>query len=176
MPTTVDGLYQLATDFLTVCEDSLTMTAAGVPDRSYVSPSAPAFDCCPFLSVHVAGLTEEATSPLAPPPVLGRRTEFGRLNLATLVATIVRCSPQLDESGLAIISSAEAVAQTVLQDGWALWCGLSHAITCEAFKDLCSFVHVDRGTSIPEQGGCVGWQFTIRAELEGIPNPGCGSS
>jgi hypothetical protein len=176
MSTTVNGLYELAGLFLDVCEDALSTTVGGTPTRSYVAPARPAFDCCPFLSVHVANITEETTSPVAPPAATGRRTEFGRLNLVGLVATIVRCAPEVDEQGLGIVSSIESVAQTVQQDAWALWCGLAHAIQCEEFSDLCSVVHVDRGVSIPEQGGCVGWEFQIRVQLEGIENPGCGSS
>jgi hypothetical protein len=173
---TVSSLYDLAAEVLTVSQDCLATTAAGTPAISYVSPATPAFDCCPALIVHVQSLTEETTSPLSPAPATGARAgSFGRINLAQLVVSALRCAPRLQNDGSVLVADKQAVALEVLEDGWALWCGFAHAIQCGSFQGLCSDVHFDRGQSINEQGGCVGWQFNFRAMIEGIPNPGCGS-
>lgn len=45
MPSTIETLSEYADSLLQVCEDSLALTAEGVPPRVYVSPGIPAFDC-----------------------------------------------------------------------------------------------------------------------------------
>lgn len=175
MPSDVTSLNDLAQLVLTTARACLATTAAGAPTTYYVAPASPAFDCCPALIVHVAALTEESTSPLSPAPATGSRTKYGRINLANMVVTALRCAPRVQADGSVLTADIEAVALEVQEDAWALWCGFMHAIQCETFLDLCSDVHFDRGISINEQGGCVGWQFNFRAQIEGIPNPGCGS-
>lgn len=175
MASDVTSLTDLAQSLLVVAEASLATTAAGTPDIAYIDASTPAFDCCPAVIVHVQQLTEEATSPLFPTPVTGMRAQYGRVNLATLVVTALRCAAKPERDGSVLIADKEAVAVMVQEDAWALWNGLYHAIQNEVFSDLCSIVHFDRGASIPAQGGCVGWQFVVRAELAGIPNPGPGT-
>lgn len=128
-----------------------------------------------MLAVHVQALSEESTSPLAPAPASGTRASYGRLNLATLIVTIVRCAAEVHEDGSVDSAAIEVVAAQVQEDGWAMWNTLYHAIQNEVFGDLCSDIHFDGGRPIEEQGGCVGWQFQIRAEIGGIPNPGTGT-
>ena len=173
MASDVTSLSDLAQALLTVAEDAIATTTAGGIERSYISPAAPAFDCCPFLSVYVSALSEESTSPLSPAAAPARRASYGRVNLATLVITAVRCAPTLPSDGLPTIADIEAVAVQVQEDGWALWNGVYCAIQNEQFEDLCSFIHFDSGRAIPEQGGCVGWEMILRAQIEGIP---CGPS
>lgn len=167
-PTTITGLTDLADLFLTTAEAALAATTAGTPSLSYVSPAAPAFDCCPALIVHVAALGEEATSPLSPLPSTGMRDKYGRIIVAQLVATALRCAPKVQSDGTVKTTDIEAVAVEVQEDAWALWNGITCAIKNGTFEDLCSVVHIDRSASINEQGGCVGWQFAIRAEIGGI--------
>jgi hypothetical protein len=170
----VDGLYQLSQLTLSTAATCLATTDAGAPTLQYVSPAAPAFDCCDAVIVHVAALTEENTSPLSSTDT-GHRASYGRINLATLVISALRCAPLVKANGTVDQASIEAVAKEVQQDAWALWCGFYHAIKNGTYKGTCEIVHFDRGTSIAEQGGCVGWQFILRAELDGIPNPGPGT-
>jgi hypothetical protein len=168
-PADVTTLSDLADLLLTVSLGALQTTTAGAPAISYVSPAAPAFDCCPALILYVAALTEETTSPTAPIAATGMRGKYGRISLATYVILALRCAPKVSNTGVVLTSDATAVAHAVQEDGWALWNGVSCAIKNEVFEDLCSIVHIDRGQVIAEQGGCVGWQFTIRAEIPGIP-------
>ncbi len=165
----VTSLTQLAQTVLTVAEGCLATTTAGTPARSFYAPGAPPWDCCPALCVYVSRLSEEVTSPFSPPIATGHRTQFGRLNLVTLVVLATRCDTEsLDAAEI------EAVADMVQEDGWALWNGFYDAIRDGEFQDECSDIHFDLGQAVPasptQRGGCVGWQFTFRAQLGGIPN------
>lgn len=168
----VHTLSDYAQAVLAVCEDSLATTDDGTPDRSYVTAAPPTWDCCPFLSVYVARLAEETTSPVSPLPATAQRGEFGNIILATYVITAVRCAAAPQGTQLPSIAAMQAVADQVDQDGWALWNGLRHAVANGVIFDNCTGVHFDGGNPIVEQGGCVGWSFNIRASIPGIPNPG----
>jgi hypothetical protein len=170
MPSTVASLYLLAEEVLAVAETCLATTTAGVPDLSYIAPAAPAFDCCPALIVSVAALTEEATSPQSAAMDTGRRASYGRVNLANLVVTALRCAPEMQPGGGVVIAEIEGVTREVLEDGWALWCGFYNAIKNGTFEGTCNDVHFDAGRAILEQGGCVGWSFLFRAQIDGIPS------
>lgn len=172
--TDVNGLYEFSQLTLTTAVTCLDTTDAGAPELQYVSPAAPAFDCCPAVIVHAAFLGEENTSPLSSTDT-GHRASFGRLNLVSIVVSALRCAPVVQKDGSVLTAEIQAVAQMVQQDAWALWCGFYHAVKNGTFKGTCEDVHFDRGISIPEQGGCVGWRFDLRVQLDGIPNPGPGS-
>lgn len=169
MTATITSLTDLADLLLQTASTALAATTAGTPAISYVSPAAPAFDCCPALIVNVQALGEESTSPLSPAPVTGMRDRYGRIILAQLVISALRCAPTIQPDGTVTTAAMRASAVEVQQDAWALWNGITCAIKNGIFEDLCSIVHIDRSASINEQGGCVGWQFAIRAEIGGIP-------
>lgn len=168
-PSDINSLYDLAILLLETATDALVETDEGPPADRYLSPAAPAFDCCPALIVHVASLQEEITSPTGPPPVTGMRTRYGSIILAQLVINVLRCSTSPNPNGSVPLESVTADAHMVQQDGWALWNGITCAIRDGTFKGLCEIVHFDRATTIPEQGGCVGWQMWLRAEIGGVP-------
>lgn len=174
--STINTLSEYATAVLSVAEDALADTDAGTPERSTVTPAAPTFDCCPQLTVHVSLLAEAPTSPTGPAENSALRSNLGALILATYVVTVIRCAPVPDDfGGPPTVVEIGAVAHTVLQDGWALWNGLRHAYLNGQIFEHCTGVHFDRGVPIREQGTCVGWEFTIRAHVPGIPNPGLGT-
>ena len=166
--TTVDSTYLLSQQFLGVCETALAATTDGTPALSYVYPVETVIDCCPALIVFMSGLTEETTSPLTPPAAAGLRAAFGRLNLVTLNAWILRCAPRTNADGSIDVTEIEGVAEQVQQDAWALWNGIYRAVRDGTFEDTCSDVHFGPSRPIREQGGCLGWAFTIRAELGGF--------
>ena len=144
MASDVGSLYDLAQATLTVARTCLATTTAGTPAVYYVSPgSQPAFDCCPALIVTAAGLSEESTSPLDI-TAQGHRAAYGRLNLATLVVWALRCAPTVDTHGSVLSTDIEAVAEAVMEDAWALWCGFYHAVQNGTFEDKCADVHFDR--------------------------------
>lgn len=163
----VNSTYVLSNQYLSLCADLLDTTAGGSPDLAYVYPVQPVIDCCPALIVFMPRLTEEQTSPLTPPAATGHRAQFGRVNLVTLTAWVLRCSPRMSDDGSVNVTEVLYVAQQVQQDGWVLWNGIYHAIRDGVFKSLCEDVHFGEARPIREQGGCLGWEFTIRAELNG---------
>jgi len=169
VPSTVSSLFESAGELLLVAEDALAETTGGVPDRSFVAPAEPALDCCPQLTVHVPALSE-ATTGVGPGGVAdGHRTMRGSIILATYVVLIVRCAPAWNGQEPPTPVLIEEVAQQVQEDGWALWNRLRAAIRCGEIFGECAEVYFDGGSAFPEQGGCVGWTFTIRASLPGIP-------
>lgn len=169
MASTITSLTDLAELLLTTSEVSLAATTAGTPALSYISPSSPAFDCCPALIVHVQGLSEEVTSPTSPVAATGMRDRYARIILAQLVISALRCAPRVQVDGSVLTTDIEAAAVEVQEDAWALWNGITCAIKNGTFQDLCSIVHLDRAMPISEQGGCVGWQFILRTAIGGIP-------
>jgi hypothetical protein len=168
VPSTVASLNEMAGALLLVAEDALADTIGGTPTRSYVAPAEPAFDCCPFLTVHVPGLTEDTTGAGPGGVAVGHRSMRGSVILATYVTLAIRCAPEAD-NGLPSIAAIEAVAREVQEDGWSLWNRLRQAIREGEIFGLCQEVYFDGGVSVVEQGGCVGWRFTIRAAIPGIP-------
>jgi hypothetical protein len=169
---TVDELYQYASDLLDVSSTALLDTIGGVPTIAFVSPGPPVFDCCPMLSVDVRGLAQENTSPLAPAPVARKRVvTTGQVNIVTLVVTIVRCYPLSEDNadlyqppGLAAL---EDVARQCAQDAYALWHHIPLAIREGELFERCPGAYLDAGQVIPQQGGCVGWAFPVRAPVQG---------
>jgi hypothetical protein len=168
--STVTTLTEYAHAVLAVAETALATTTAGVPDRSYVSPAAPVFDCCPMLTVHIPAMAEAGTAPVVPVEAPARRGQYGNIILVTYVVTTLRCAPSIEGNLLPSVVDMEAAAAEVLEDGWAIWNGIRHAVQDGTLFTDCLGVHFDGGRSVSEQGGCVGWQHTIRAQIPGIPN------
>lgn len=169
-PSTIATLSDYADDVLVVAINALNTTTAGAPDRAYVSPAIPTFDCCPALLVNVAALGEANTSPTTPSQAPARRSWWGNIILATYQIWAIRCAPVIEEGVLPSPSEIAASALEVQEDGWALWNGFRHAILDDEIFTHCLGAHFLGGAPIPEQGGCVGWLFQIRAHIPGIPN------
>ena len=89
--------------------------------------------------------------------------------MATFVIWALRCAPKVQKGGSVLVADNEAATREVLQDGWALWNGVTCAVKEGTFENLCSYMHVQQAISVAEQGGCVGWQMSLRAEIPGIP-------
>jgi hypothetical protein len=170
VPSTVNSTFLLSQAYLTVCENALATTVGGIPAVTYVYPSRPPVDCCPALVVWMGSLSEETTSPISPPASTGHRASYGRLNLVTLTAWALRCSPPANDDGSVSLVEIDRVAQETQQDGWALWNHIYAAINDGTFLDICTAVHFDRAAALEERGNCLGWSMTIRAELGGIPH------
>ena len=166
-PSTVSSLWESAGEVLLIAEDAVATTVGGAIERSYVAPSEPSFDCCPMLSVYVQGLAEGGT--LSGPGGLstGHRTMVGSVILATYVIHVIRCAPT-GGNGLPSLAQMEASAREVQEDGWAVWNRIRSAIKCGEIFGECQEVFFDGETILPEQGGCVGWQFLLRASIDGI--------
>lgn len=166
----IDTLGVYADALLAVCETALEATEEGAPP-AYLSAAAPAFDCCPALIVHVSRLAEASTSPVGPGEAPARRVTLGSVILVTYVIDILRCAANpKGTNSLPSPTAMTAVAHVVEQDAFAIWNGIRHAVQDGDLFETCLGVHYDGGVPIREQGGCVGWSFTIRASIPGIPN------
>lgn len=168
--STITTLSQYADDLLVVCENSLSLTVAGAPQRVYVSPAAPAFDC-EQLTLFVSGLAEAPTSPLSPIEEIALRGKLGNVILAGYIIDVVRCSANpisIDQPPPA--ASLTAVAHTVQDDMFALWNGVRHAHADGDIFDGCLGVHFDGITPLRDEGGFCGCEMKLRASIPGIPN------
>ena len=167
--STIDTLGQYAQEVRDVSADVLADTDEGVPEIVMITTETPAYDCCPSLQVTVAGLAEAPTSPNVPAEATARRVIIGGLILATYKVTVLRCGPTIPASGLPSVTDVTNVALQTQQDLWTLWNGLRNAVRAEEIFTRCEGVHFDPARPIREQGGCVGWEITIRAKIDGIP-------
>ena len=165
-----DTLWQYAEDVLATAETALGGTSGGVPELVYTDAgTAPAYDCCPALIVHIPALGEAPTSPNVPIEATARRPVIAGMILATYVVTILRCSAPMGANGNAP-SAAEkiAVARETQEDVWVVWNALRQAVRDGDIFTTCEGVHFDGARPVPDQGQCVGWTITIRAMIPGI--------
>lgn len=165
----LDDPFDLLDLWLGAAADALALTEAGAPDLQRITPGPPAFDCCPFVSVHGGFLLEAAAGeggPLAPAHRVNRAAQL----LYTVVVTAVRCVPVPDEDGQPPNAESEALAaRTVNQDLWALWNGLSAALRVGILSDRCAGAYRDGAVAITSTGGCGGWVLTFRVPIPGLP-------
>lgn len=163
----MDPLDRLADTAQAVLDASVAILDAetddGAPTSQFLCTGRPAFDCA-FVAVQIPRLAEDSTSPLGLLETK-RRNRFGNIILPTFTIYVVRCGPDI-KNGLPPSDAAKtANARMVLRDGWVLWNGIRD-IQDDLFDD-CLGVYFDGGLPIQEQGGYVGWQFQIRAQIEG---------
>ena len=144
---------------------SLAPGLLGSPERAFISAGTPALDCCNQLTVNAAPIGEAATVPLE----LGagsRHQQSFRKNLVGFQITITRCGPPVGD----VPPSAEeqqAVAEQTCADAWALWNFLWNEERSGALFTICGGVFNDRLAPLTPSGGCYGWVFSFRAEVEG---------
>lgn len=171
--STVSSMADLAAELLEAVVAAMTETAAGAPDRSFVSLGAPAWETgCAQACVQVLTLTEEGTRDLSPAMQPGLRHARGRVNLVGMVAYAVRCITVSEDNQQVYEPPSDATlteeAKAAYEDGWAIWNYVTEAIRLNLlFDGPCGDVHFDLGTPVTPQGGLGGWQFTCRAELGG---------
>lgn len=167
------ALHEAAQEFLDACEAILATTVGGPVARAFLSPGLPVFDsACDSVSVFAQGITDEQTSPLAPIPQVGQRRRLAWQNLATLSAQAVRCiSVGGNTTGGYRAPKAEVMtadAQKVMEDGWALWNGISTAIRDEAlFGGTCNDIKLLSMTPMLPSGQIAGWTLTVQFQLAG---------
>jgi hypothetical protein len=164
-------LYEQAASLLAACD---ALLGARAPATAFVSPSLPVFDCCPMLAVYVPALGEALTSPTSGALVGGHRRTFGRVNLTTLVVTIVRCDQEKPDNMLPDVAAKQATAAEVMQDVWTLWNGLYRLVDDGVLFEGCGERYLDGARLINSSGGCVGYTITLRISLPGY-DPGVGT-
>lgn len=166
----VTGLYDLCAEFLAACAAAVELAPGGAIDRAYVSPGPPAWDCAPQLTVHAGGPIVGDTMPFAPPLEVGHRIQnTGIVNLATMTATVLRCSPVPSKTGIAPTpASLDAAAQQTLGDVWAIWNYLaSRKRSSQLWAPRERELVFDPAVALGSQGGASGWQVQIRVQIDG---------
>jgi hypothetical protein len=168
--STVDSLNDLSVGLLAAVADALAVTNAGAPSRQFVSPGTPAFDCCPFICVHPLTLGLADTQPLFPPLEPSLRPHRNSINLVALHAYTIRCVPVPSENGdPPTVAALTAAGKAISQDGWAVWNHLKQAVRDGSlFPGVLTDVFFDGGVQLDPAGGCGGWLFTVRVQLDGI--------
>jgi len=160
-------LHALAEEFLAACEESLDTIPtfapglAGAPERSFVAPGQPQYDCCPDgqLTVHIPAVNSDPVQPLK---------NHTRANLVTLTATILRCVPSTDEDGnYPDAVESQAAADQVNADGWALWNHIFNLISAGDLFTLCEKIQWQGLRSITPSGGCGGYTLTLNVQTDG---------
>lgn len=163
-----NDLFDLAAEWLAVCEEAVATTVGGAIERAFVSPGPPAWDCCPQLTVHVGGPAEGDTAPLSPPLQPGHRTrQTAIVPLVPLTASVIRCVPSGE---VPAELDLEAAAQAMSADVWAIW-----AHSRDAFGDGSLFpsssgsreLIFDAAQVQAPSGGCAGWTIPVRVAVGG---------
>lgn len=169
-------LFVLCEELLDAATDALnTIPLAdplllGAPDRRFVNPGLPAFDCCDQLTVHTDRVADAAT--LAPALSPGKRHTLGKKNVVSLIITSTRCIPTGVDGPAGTFQLPEpaelsASAEQINADGWALWNHIYNLLAAGDLLSRCSNVVFDGLVSVPPQGGCGGWTLTISAQYDG---------
>lgn len=169
-----EDLHALAVELLDASVASLdtipTFAPAlgGAPERSFVSPGLPAWDCCEQMTVHIDSVFEADTSPggLA----TGRRTTHGRVTQIAFVVSITRCVPTIGvnpQDDIPAIEDLQEAAEQINADGWALWNHLYNMVREGELFERCLLVDWDGMRSFAPSGGCGGWELRISVQLDG---------
>jgi hypothetical protein len=168
--TDARDLHALAEELLQACVDALDTLPAlnllGAPERSFVSFTEPAADCCDpgQLTVHVPTVGEGATEPGG--LQAGRRFIRSRINHPVLVVTLFRCVP-VSRDMPPDADSLEAAAVQLNADGWALWNHTYNAMRAGELFSTCIEVFNDGLRALPASGACAGWILPFRVTLDG---------
>jgi hypothetical protein len=141
----------------------------GAPERAFVSPGVPSFDCCPQLTVHAQDILDADTTPGG--LGAGRRNVQGKKIYVRLVTTIIRCVAD-SRTGqilttMPLTTDLEAAAEQTNADAWALYNHIFALWRSGGFLTVCSNLIFEGARSVGEQGKCAGWTMTLRAMLDG---------
>lgn len=169
-----EDLHALAQELLDACIASLdtipTFAPAlgGAPERSFISPGLPVWDCCEQMTVHVDSVFESDTSPggLAS----GRRATHGRINQIAFIVSITRCVPTVGatpQDEIPLIEDLQLAAEQIHADGWALWNHLFNLVRDGDLFARCDLVNWDGMRAFFPSGGCGGWELRISVQLDG---------
>jgi hypothetical protein len=165
-----EDLQALCQEFLDACVEALDTIPVfapglgGAPERSYISPGQSADDCCPDqLTVWSNGLVP---SPRSPGNFTGKSGVEGQIIAASLTARIVRCLHQ-NEGEAPVPADAQADAEQVNADGFALWNHVFNLIRAGMLFTLCGEVFWQGLRSVTSQGGCGGYTLNLLVEIDG---------
>jgi len=168
VPNDVSTVYDFAQELLALIASALATTDAGAPATQYVAPELPSIDCCPAIIVAASSIAMENTAPNSPPAQVGHRTQVGWINLLTLAAWTVRCTPQPVAGQLPNTTEMNAASLQIHQDLWATWNFITTAARQGSlFEGRCQAIYVDPPNPLNDAGGCGGWVWQVRTAIEG---------
>lgn len=146
---------------------SFSPALVGAPERTFISNGQPAFDC-DFLAVASAPTREAPTQPLEMGASTRHQQFFWKYYVGWTI-WIVRCFGTADV--IPTPSELTAISEQTYADMWALWNYLHNmaANRSDPLFTICGGVYFDTIAPITPQGGMYGWQFSLRAEMEGFP-------
>jgi len=105
-------------------------------------------------------------SPRSPGNFTGKSGVEGQIIAVPLTARIVRCLHQ-NEGEAPVPAVAQADAEQVNADGWALWNHVFNLIRAGELFTLCGEVFWQGLRSVTSQGGCGGYQLSLLVEIDG---------
>lgn len=165
----VDLLHEAALEYLDACAAALDeLVPDGAPGLRYVSHGLPAIDCCPMLTVHVGNVldasTHVGTGVLGP---LHRIATTGVVNLVTMTATLVRCSPGTNNGDAASAAVQTAFAAKTNADLWAIrnWVP-ARVRDANLFGGNCRDVAFQTAAAVNVAGLCAGWLIPLQLNVD----------
>ncbi len=169
--TDVTTPYAWAAQLVDVAQQATANTFGGEIQRAFVSPTKPALDCCPQLTVDVRALNVVVgTTPNTPTPNAQRKTVIHIVYEATFYITVVRCSSEadLDDDELPAVAGMEKVARETNEDLWAIWNAVAVAYRAgQIFDGKCLGFEPLPVNPVSQSGGCVGWELAYKAWIPG---------
>ena len=172
--STAASLHEVAQELLDAAERIIATTSGGPILFACLSPGLPALDRgCDQIAVWATALGDEQMSPLTPIPQVGQRRRIGWLNLAGLSVLVARC---LTVQKIPVPDATLTLdAEKVMEDGWALWNGVSSAIRSDGifvgedplFGGTCTDIKFVSMTPLTPEGGMGGWVLSLSVEIAG---------
>lgn len=160
-------------EFQGICLEALDDTPAGRPKCSYISPGPPPWDILDCLVVWTSGPAIADTFPLQPSLSPGHRVQVqGQVILVGVIATIIRCGYELDETNPSSVDP-DAITAIAKQTNADLWAILNHLRAAKRQERLFApkerEFFIDPAVALNQEGGAAGWQITVRTALHGYP-------
>lgn len=170
-PSTLQTPYLWAEQLLGLANTALASTTEGDIGRAFVAAGLPALDCCPQLTVHIAGHSVLPTSITGGPLTPGHKRTTGIVRNVRFAITVVRCAPVPGVKGKPPEPATQAaIAAIVSEDVYAIIDAIGKADYSGAVASGgCGEFYFDGASTLDPAGGCVGSVINYRSSLPGLP-------
>lgn len=157
-----DILWNAALDLKTAIEDAFASYAVELPVRRFIyGGDLEAFDCAQ-LAIS-ARFVANGQAGRGGAQFVQRNGP--RLRVATLRATLMRCSPVPDSRGQITTETLEATGRIMLRDRWVLYNGVFKQWLDGAFLGSCQQAAFTSSEAVGEQGALIGSTLNVEAQL-----------
>ncbi len=168
MPPDIDRVWVMAQAVKAAVEAGYTAAAVDLPERRFVSPGLPAWDCEIFAVQVEANLGHEGD--IASEVLQPRLPGAGHTLRAIRVALhMIRCVPTVDQAADEVVVPTEAeeedAAETILVDSQLM---LNTLVAAQRAGDLprCSGLVFEQWQNVGPEGGLGGGILRVRLGLE----------